>query len=439
MRSLRTRLRITGLVACAALFLGLVGAAPAEAAGRATATDVVNVRSRPTTDAKVIGTLRAGQQVTTRGTSKGWTTISYHSRTAYVAARYLEGSPSAPTPGTATTVASGAVRVTTTDLNVRSGAATTYGVRGVLAPGTRVTMTGQTHAGFAQLIAGRTRGWASARYLKPAAGLPGVISTRVATASLDLRTRSGAGSVTVGEVPKGTRLSITGATANGRAQVVYRAAVRWVTARYLAVPASTLPGAPALPPVTGHRYATATLDIRSTSADQYEAVSEVPRGTRLSITGVVQRGRMQVIFDGAVRWVTAKYLAKKKPATVGGGGYAVEKGLKPNAIRVHRAAMAAFPQVVTYYGVRKDPIPDHPSGRALDLMLPNYQSRQGQALGYAVRDWARAHARELGIQYVIFHHHIWNIQRDREGWRYMADRGSDTANHLNHVHITVYG
>lgn len=440
MRSLRTRLRITGLVACAALFLGLLGTAPADAAGRATATDVVNVRTGPSTSAKVVGTLREGQAVTTRGTRKGWTTISFRSRTAYVAARYLDATPATPTPATsAQAIASGSVRVTTTDLNVRSGAATTYAVRRVLAPGTQVTMTGRTDDGFAQLIAGRTRGWAATRYLKAANGLPAVVSTRVATAALDLRTRSGADSVTVGEVKKGTRLSITGATANGRAQIVYRSAVRWVTARYLAVPASTRPGAPALPPVTGSRYATATLDIRSTSADDYEAVSEVPRGTKLQITGVVERGRMQIVFDGTVRWVTAKYLAKKKPSTTAGGGYAVEKGLKPNAIKVHRAAMAEFPQIVTYYGVRKDPIPDHPSGRALDLMLPNYKTKKGQALGYAVRNWARAHARELGIQYVIFHQHIWNIQRDSEGWRYMSSRGSDSANHINHVHITVYG
>ena len=41
--------------------------------------------------------------------------------------------------------------------------------------------------------------------------------------------------------------------------------------------------------------------------------------------------------------------------------------------------------------------------------------------------------------YVIWNQRIWNIQRNGEGWRYMADRGGDSANHKNHVHITVYG
>ena len=263
------------------------------------------------------------------------------------------------------------------------------------------------------------------------------MGTRVATTALDIRTSSAATARTLSEVPKGTKLAITGVNQNGRAQVVYQGAARWVTAQYLAKPTVVVPG---LPRVTGSRYATATLDIRSTSADTYTAVAEVPRGTKLSITGVVRNGRMQIIYTKSVRWVTAKYLSKTKPAAATPArSYAVERGLKANAIKVHRAALTRFPQITTYYGVRKDSIPDHPSGRALDLMIPSYGSRAGRAFGSEVAAWARANARTLGIQYVIWNQHIWNVQRDAEGWRFMADRGGDSANHKNHVHVTVYG
>jgi hypothetical protein len=30
------------------------------------------------------------------------------------------------------------------------------------------------------------------------------------------------------------------------------------------------------------------------------------------------------------------------------------------------------------------------------------------------------------------------VQRSSEGWRWMEDRGSTTANHYDHVHVTVY-
>ena len=33
----------------------------------------------------------------------------------------------------------------------------------------------------------------------------------------------------------------------------------------------------------------------------------------------------------------------------------------------------------------------------------------------------------------------WTVQRADDGWRWMEDRGSTTANHYDHVHVTVYG
>ena len=44
---------------------------------------------------------------------------------------------------------------------------------------------------------------------------------------------------------------MTGATQNGRAQIIYQKKVRWVTAKYLANPQVDPPGAPGLPKITG--------------------------------------------------------------------------------------------------------------------------------------------------------------------------------------------
>ena len=38
---------------------------------------------------------------------------------------------------------------------------------------------------------------------------------------------------------------------------------------------------------------------------------------------------------------------------------------------------------------------------------------------------------------VIWAQHIWTPVRSSEGWRSMPDRGSPTANHYDHVHISV--
>ena len=437
MHVLRAGLRASvQLLLCAALVVGLVGSTPAAAVSTATTTETLNVRSGPGTTYRVVGVLPQGSKVTTLSVSEGWTRIEYRDASAYVSSRYLT-QPTTPVV-TIPTVAPGSVRATTTAVNVRKGAGATFALRTVLAEGSRVTMTGRSEGSYAEIVLGTSKGWVASAYLVRVSGLPAVVGNRVTTAPLDIRSTYRASYTKITEVRKGTRLSITGVIANGRAQVIYANRARWVTAKYLANPTADLPSVPGLPAVTGTRYATTTLDIRSTSGDDYTAVAEVPRGTALSITGVIENERMQIVWNRSVRWVTAKYLATTRPTVDDGAGAAVERGLTRNAIKVHRAARVAFPQITTYYGVRRDSIPDHPSGRALDLMIPGYTTAAGRALGAEVAAWSRVNAKELGINYVIWDQRIWNIQRDSEGWRYMADRGGDSANHKNHLHITVF-
>jgi uncharacterized protein YgiM (DUF1202 family) len=401
-----------------------------------TATVNLNIRSGPSTNTAILGGLYRGQTVTAISSSQGWTKITFAGSTAYVAGKYLTKGNDLPAPSR---IGAGTVKITTTALNLRTGPGLSHRVIKVLKEGTRVTLTGKTARGWAQLAYGKSTGWSSTQYLAGSmSGRPAIIGKRVATADLDIRTTSGADSRTVAEVKKGTALSVTGAIQNSRAQIIYKGAVRWVTARYLKNLTSTLPSPPKLPKITGTRYATVSLDIRSTYADKYRRITEVPRGTKLGITGVLKNGRMQVIFDKTVRWVTAKYLSKSAKGPVPSSWQAVERGLKPNAIKVHRAMRSKFPRITSYGGRRPSVIPDHEQGRALDCMIPNYRSASGKALGAEAAAWARANARSLGINYVIWNQRIWNIQRDSEGWRYMADRGSDSANHKNHLHITVF-
>ena len=436
MRRTLIKLRAAAALVALGVILSLMWPQAAGATTQMTATVGVNIRSGASTQSSILGGLYRGQTVTAISSAAGWTKITFRGSTAYVASKYLSKGKDLPVPKK---IGAGTVKITTTALNLRTGPGLSYRVIKVLKGGTKVTLTGKTARGWAQLINGKSTGWSSMQYLASSTtGRPAIIGKRVATADLDIRTTSGANAKTIAEVKKGTALSVTGAIQNGRAQIIYKGAIRWVTAKYLTNLKSNLPAPPKLPKITGTRYATATLNIRSTYADRYKLITEVPRGTKLNITGVVKNGRMQIIFEKAVRWVTAKYLSKSVPSSVPPTWRAVERGLKPNAVKVHRAARAKFPQITTYYTLRAGVFTDHSTGRALDLMIPNYRSASGKALGYKVAAWAKANAKPLGINYVIWNQHIWNIQRDSEGWRYMADRGGDSANHKNHVHITVF-
>ena len=110
-------------------------------------------------------------------------------------------------------------------------------------------------------------------------------------------------------------------------------------------------------------------------------------------------------------------------------GSSVESGLTSNAIKVYRAVCAAFPAVSSWGG--NTGYGDHGAGLALDIMCTG-------SLGDAIAAWVRAHAGELGVSEVIWSQQIWTVQRSSEGWRWMEDMGSATANHYDHVHVTVY-
>jgi resuscitation-promoting factor RpfB len=132
-----------------------------------------------------------------------------------------------------------------------------------------------------------------------------------------------------------------------------------------------------------------------------------------------------------------------EPAPSGGGGGIsdapcpsgsdVESGLTSNAVGVHRAVCALFPGVSSYLGLRVGDSGEHGEGRALDIMVYS-----DSALGDQIADWVRANASSLGVSEVIWSQQIWTVERSSEGWRYMEDMGSPTANHYDHVHVTVY-
>jgi peptidoglycan DL-endopeptidase CwlO len=108
-------------------------------------------------------------------------------------------------------------------------------------------------------------------------------------------------------------------------------------------------------------------------------------------------------------------------------GVAFEGGLQPNTVLAARAVSARFPQIADIDGVRPDSKPWHPSGLAIDIMIPNPESPEGIALGDEILAFAMANAARFGLQDVI--------------WRgtYYTPSGPAGSGygHYDHVHITT--
>lgn len=199
-----------------------------------------------------------------------------------------------------------------------------------------------------------------------------------------------------------------------------------------------LPDAPVLPEVVGTRYSTTDLNVRTRPSLDSKVVTTVDYGDTLKVTAVRDGEWRLVALKGERYWVKSTFLSKSKPAPRPAGpsmaacasGSGVESGLASTTIAVHRAVCNAFPSVSTYGGLRGGG-GNHGSGHALDIMVSG-------GTGDAIAAYVRAHAGELGVSEVIWSQHIWTVQRAGEGWRWMSNRGSATANHYDHVHVSTY-
>jgi hypothetical protein len=117
-------------------------------------------------------------------------------------------------------------------------------------------------------------------------------------------------------------------------------------------------------------------------------------------------------------------------------GRASEEGLQIKTIWAERVISVLFPQITNIYGYRQDPLPWHPNGLAIDVMIPNHDSPEGIDLGNQIAGYALANAKRWGVNHVIWRQKIYpGIERG--SWT--ADLGNETANHYDHVHIATDG
>ncbi len=142
--------------------------------------------------------------------------------------------------------------------------------------------------------------------------------------------------------------------------------------------------------------------------------------------------------DGKVLANTA--LCPPKPEVFG------EAHMQPAAIIAGRCATTLWPQLQIIGGWRpSDPYPDHPSGRATDIMMPEgcATTASNLALGTSIAEFFMKNHDKFHVQYIIWQQRIWNaeteIPKAAAQWRGMSDRGSCTANHQDHVHVSFIG
>jgi hypothetical protein len=110
--------------------------------------------------------------------------------------------------------------------------------------------------------------------------------------------------------------------------------------------------------------------------------------------------------------------------------------VRPQARAAADAVVSNVPGVagITIGGTRSsaaDP-GGHPSGLALDYMVLSNAALGDEVVAYHVAHWD-----ELGVEYIIWQQRM--LSSPGGSWTQMENRGSATANHMDHPHVNYLG
>ncbi|GAB1822099.1 coiled-coil domain-containing protein [Herbidospora sp. RD11066] len=114
-------------------------------------------------------------------------------------------------------------------------------------------------------------------------------------------------------------------------------------------------------------------------------------------------------------------------------------GLTARMVSIRAAIQAQFPMPYGVGCLRPGDFGEHGKGRACDFMMSGGGSSaagDNKARGDALLQWCLTNGRALGIMYVIWQQKYYDIRTGAPG-KMMADRGGATANHYDHVHVSV--
>ncbi|MED4016401.1 SH3 domain-containing protein [Sutcliffiella cohnii] len=130
--------------------------------GEVTATSL-NVRSEPSSQGKVVGSVKKGQQITVLGQQGSWYKIQHSNQQAWVSSEYVK---TTSTPSSNSSSQKTNAVVTASSLNVRSEGSLNGKVVGSLTRGANVTIVNEQNSWAEIEYSGGKKGWVAGWYLE---------------------------------------------------------------------------------------------------------------------------------------------------------------------------------------------------------------------------------------------------------------------------------
>lgn len=203
------------------------------------------------------------------------------------------------------------------------------------------------------------------------------------------------------------------------------------------VPAAETPAQPAVPETPNYGAPAVNVEVQNqeaapAAAPEAPATPEAPAAPQSA--PVAEEAPAQ---PAAVETAAAPEVQPVASTPTTGNAIPTDPNLQPQA-EAFRQEIAAKFGITNIGGYRAGDPDDHGKGLAVDVMVPTSSQLGDQVAQYAIDNMDRA-----GISYVIwkqqFYMPVDNIYGPANTWNQMPDRGGDTANHYDHVHISFNG
>ena len=193
------------------------------------------------------------------------------------------------------------------------------------------------------------------------------------------------------------------------------------------VPAAETPAQPVVPETPSYGAPAVNVEIQNQEAPAAETPAEAP-----TAPAVEEAPAQPAAETPATPEVQPLASTPETTNTI-----ATDPNLQPQAEAFRQEVAAKF-GVTNIGGYRAGDPDDHGKGLAIDVMVPTNSELGDQVAQYAIDNMDRA-----GISYIIwkqqFYMPVNNIYGPANTWNQMPDRGDDTANHNDHVHISFNG
>lgn len=204
----------------------------------------------------------------------------------------------------------------------------------------------------------------------------------------------------------------------------------------IAVSGAETPAQPAVPETPNYGAPAVNVAIQNQEAAPAEAPQSAP-ATEAPAETPASAPEAPAETAPAVETAATPEVQPVASTPTTGNVLPTDPNLKPQA-EAFRQEIAAKFGITNIGGYREGDPEDHGQGLAVDVMVPTSSELGDQVAQYAIDNMDRA-----GISYIIwkqqFYMPVDNIYGPANTWNQMPDRGGDTANHYDHVHISFNG